>query len=68
MRITILLLIYREEQEFVCKYLIFQKFDLKCLKNNFLKISLCFLVENVKPFHMFTVNNEGEAGIFYANT
>ena len=52
MRITILLLIMREKQEFLCKYLIFRKFDLKFLKNNILKISLHFLVENVKPYHM----------------
>ena len=52
MQITILLLIMREKQEFLCKYLIFRKFDLTFLKNNILKISLHFLLENVKPFHL----------------
>ena len=56
MRITILLLIIREEQEFLCKYLIFRKFDLKMLKNNILKISL--------HFHS-TVYNEGGVGILF---
>ena len=52
MRITILLLIMREKQEFLCKYLIFRKFELKILKNNILKISLHFLVEDAKIFHL----------------
>ena len=52
MRITILLLIMREEQAFLCKYVTFRKFALKFLKNNFLKISLHFLVGNAKPFHL----------------
>ena len=52
MRITILLIIMREKQKFLCKYLIFRKLDLKFLRNNILKISLHFLVENVKPFHL----------------
>ena len=52
MRIIILLLIMKEEQAFLCKYVIFRKFSLKFLKIIFLKISLHFLVENVKPFHL----------------
>ena len=35
MRITILLLIIKEEQEFLCKYLIFRKFDVKIVEKLF---------------------------------
>ena len=52
MRIIILLLIMKEKQAFLCKYLIFQKFYLNFLKNNILKISLHGLVKNVRPFHL----------------
>ena len=52
MQIIILLLIIKEDQAFLCKYVIFRKFGLKFLKNIFLKISLLFLVEDGKPFHL----------------
>ena len=52
MRITILLLIMWEEQAFLCKYVIFRKFALKFMEDNFLKISLHVLVEDAKPFHL----------------
>ena len=52
MRIIILLLIMKEKQAFLCKYVIFRKFGLKFLENNFSKISLPFLVEDAKPFHL----------------
>ena len=66
MRIIILLLIMKEEQAFLRKYLIIRKFALK-----FLKISLHFLVEDGKPFHLIcelfsTDNNEGGVGFLLA--
>ena len=69
MRTIILLLIMREEQTFLCKYVTFRKFILKFLKNIFSKISLHFLLEADKAFHLicdcyFNFINEGGAGIF----
>ena len=59
----------KEEQAFLCKYVIFEKFALKFFKNNFLKVSPHFLVEDAKPFHLicelfFPVNNGG-VGFFF---
>ena len=73
MRITILLLIMREAQAFLCKYVIFRKFALKFLINNFLKISPHFLVEDAKPFFhlicelLFYCFNEGGVGFFFVS-
>ena len=52
MRIVILLLIMKEEQAFFMQIRNFSKIQSKIFEIIFLKISLHFLVEEAKPFHL----------------
>ena len=52
MRIVILQLIMKEEQAFFMQIRKFSKIQFKIFENYFLKISLHFLVEKAKPFHV----------------